>query len=257
MSYSAKVSGPVRYLPVELGGEVIGYLYAGVRTSGASFIRRLSAQDVKTGFQAARVWSERLEEGYAARLPAEETLRRWIGAEEHPIAGAVPRRAEFAELGSYEELRQLANPDHSEPPVPPAPPEPEFFPDGTPTDRSKGWGPLGPFTTNGPGYKMATDSAVRYLPAYRGDVLLGYLWVAETDDAAGFVPRAKARADGHRAERRWIDRMREAESQGLPPSEMLRSWIGAEEDPKAGRLPSDAAEQRAESLDDLRIRARD
>ncbi|GAA1763743.1 hypothetical protein [Streptomonospora arabica] len=257
VGYSAQVSGPVRYLPVELGGAVIGYLYAGVRTSGASFLRRLSAQGVKEGFNAAKVWTERLEQAYAERLPAEEALRRWIGAEEHPVAGAVPAGAEFTELGGYEELRRLANPGHTEAPVPPAPPEPEYFPDGTPVDRSKGWGPLSPFRTDSPGYTMATDSAVRYVPAYRGDLLLGYLWVAESDDAAGFVPRVKARVDGHRAESRWISRMKEAESNGLSPFGMLRSWVGAEEDPNAGSIPADAEEQRAPNLGELKRRARD
>ncbi|MDT0304223.1 hypothetical protein [Streptomonospora wellingtoniae] len=59
MGYATKVSGPVRYLSVELGGVVIGYLYTGVRTNGASFLRRFSAQGVKEGFKAAKVWSAR------------------------------------------------------------------------------------------------------------------------------------------------------------------------------------------------------
>ncbi|WP_052809289.1 hypothetical protein [Streptomonospora alba] len=236
---------------------VIGYLYTAVRGNSASYLRRLAAQDTEPGFDGAVVWSQRLSDAYQAGLPAQEALRGWIGAEEHPTAGAIPPGAKFTELGDYEELRQLANPGHVEPPLPGPPPEPGYFPDGTPFDRSKGWGPLGPLTTDGPGYKSATDSAVRYVPAYRGDFLLGYLWAAETDDAAGFVPRVKARLDGHIAESRWTTRMQRCESEGLSPLAMMRSWIGAEEDPTAGRIPVGVEERRAPGLPELNVHARD
>ncbi|WP_052809291.1 hypothetical protein [Streptomonospora alba] len=244
--YGSVERGPVRYLPVESGGEVIGYLYAGVKEKGASYIRRLGTQENRVGFAGATVWSQRLLEARKDGLSPEDALRRWIGAEERPQAGAVPAGAQFAEASSTEELRQLANPGRAEDLLPPWMREPGSG--GMQTERRAPgeWEPMGPMRTEYPeGYRLVSDTPVRYLPVYEGDTLLGYVWAAESDDAAGFAERTLPGGRGARALTAWIRRFGQCKSEGLTPLQGLRRWKGAAEDPVAGRVPADAPEGRA------------
>ncbi|MDA0567729.1 hypothetical protein LG943_25905 [Streptomonospora sp. S1-112] len=256
-TYGTRVSGPVRYLPVLLGGEVIGYLYASVRGNAASYIRRLGARATREGAEGAVEWARRLRAAHREGLTPQEALERWIGAEEHPHAGAVPVGTGFAEAESYEELMQRANPGYVEPEVPQVP---MYDSEGTPLDRDQpgGWGPIGPLRTEDPeGYRMVSLTPVLYYPVLRGGAGLGYVWAAEAGDAAGFAPRVEARGAGYRARTAWVDRFKLGKREGRTPLETIRWWKGAAEDPVAGRVPSEAQEQRAADSKALNLLAQD
>lgn len=102
------------------------------------------------------------------------------------------------------------------------------------------------------GWPWTTDGPVRYVPAVDDGGLLGYLWAAESDDAAGFVPAAAAGDRGDNADVAWVGRLRAAKASGLTPLGALRHWAGrTPDDARCGRVPRDA-EARAASLAELR-----
>jgi len=70
-------------------------------------------------------------------------------------------------------------------------------------------------------YARATDGPVRYLAVATGDVLLGYLWASEQEDAAGFVPRAAAGDDGLNASVAWTMELRARKARELLPVQAL------------------------------------
>jgi hypothetical protein len=84
------------------------------------------------------------------------------------------------------------------------------------------------------------------------DEVVGYLWAAETDDAAGFIRRMAAdRHDTFDAAVRWDELLREAYAAGLSPSQALQGWVGRPPDPEGGAVAADAERQRAPSLQAL------
>ncbi|WP_460999023.1 hypothetical protein [Streptomonospora sediminis] len=122
---------------------------------------------------------------------------------------------------------------------------PDTPPDSAPADRRAAgdWGPIGPVRTEYPeGYRLVSGGPVRYLPVYQGDTLLGYVWAAESDDAAGFAERTLPGGKGARALTAWIRRFEECKSEGVTPLQGLRRWKGAAEHPVAGRVPAGAQE---------------
>ncbi|SEF44300.1 hypothetical protein SAMN04489712_10137 [Thermomonospora echinospora] len=248
--YLVTAPGPVRYVEVTYRGEVIGCLWASVKYDAAGYVRRLEAEPPEA-FRAPLVWSRRLRAAKAEGLPALEALRRWRGAPEDPEGGTVVADAPERDADSYDALKKQLNPGHVDPMA-------DFFaqtptwPDGTPIDRSKGWDPLSPMKIPETDYPASTDGPVRYLPVTRGDTLLGYLWASAADDAAYYVGRTDAGADGWNAGVPWVLRLRRAQREGLTPLQALRRWKGAPEDPRAGTIAVDAHEQEASSLDDLK-----
>ena len=70
-------------------------------------------------------------------------------------------------------------------------------------------------------YARATDGPVQYVAVATGDVLLGYLWASEQEDAAGFVPRAAAGDDGLNASVAWTLELRARKERDLPPVQAL------------------------------------
>lgn len=98
-------------------------------------------------------------------------------------------------------------------------------------------------------YAASTDAPVRYLPVVRAGVLLGCLWAAEAEDAAGFVARDAA---GGPAERFWAERIARCAHDGLRPLKVLHRWAGEVEDPVGGAVPAEARERIAASPDVLR-----
>ncbi|GAA2111824.1 hypothetical protein [Actinomadura alba] len=247
-TYLLITKGPVHYLPVTLTGEVIGYLWASPTEKAGGYVRRLTASE--EAFRSPVTWSERMRESYGEGLSALQALRRWQGAPEDPQGGAIAADAEEGEAASLAELYELANPGGDPPPDSLGPEG--TFPDGTPMDRSKGWGDLSPFTLEKPGYSFQADSAVRYLPVTKGGEVLGYLWASGTEDAADYQRRLSAGAEGFRAGRLWISRLDQCKKEGLPPLDALRRWIGVPEDPEWGGVAADAQEQEAPSLDALK-----
>jgi ADP-ribosylglycohydrolase len=100
------------------------------------------------------------------------------------------------------------------------------------------------------GFAWTTTSAVRYVPVVRVGAVLGYLWAATGDDAAGFVVREAQGEDAFNASVAWVERLRWAKAQGMSPLQALRHWAGAPEDRRAGAVGRET-EREAESLAEL------
>lgn len=65
-----------------------------------------------------------------------------------------------------------------------------------------------------PRFPSTTESPVRHVP--RGAVV-GHVWAATTDDAAGFLVRKAAGPFAFNASVQWAERLRWAKSNGLTP----------------------------------------
>ncbi|MEU6033914.1 hypothetical protein ABZ801_00735 [Actinomadura sp. NPDC047616] len=234
---------------------MIGYLWAAVDGHAASFVRRVDGPEA--AFRAPLVWSKRLRAAATEGATPLGALRKWKGAPEDPEGGGITADAPEREAETLSELKELANPGWVDPLQDfLVETQVQAWPDGTPMDRSKGWGPLAPMQLPETDYPALTEAAVRYLPVTRGDVVLGYLWASVTDDAAYYVERASAGDDGINAGGVWVPRLREAANEGLTPLQALRKWKGAPEDPRGGTIKADAREQQAPSLEALKERAR-
>lgn len=71
-------------------------------------------------------------------------------------------------------------------------------------------------------YAGATDGPIRYVSvADGGGVLLGYLWAAQEEDAAGFVPRAAVGGDAMNAWVDWTMELRARKERDLTPVQAL------------------------------------
>ncbi|MFF5260124.1 hypothetical protein ACFY4C_14335 [Actinomadura viridis] len=240
--YDVRTRLPVVHLPVESGGRHLGFLWASVDDRAAGFLRR---KEFREEFEPLLVWGERLQKAYGEGLGAREAIRRWVGRPEHPVGGGVPADADERVEAGIEALYRLADPDHE--PSPWDSLAHGELPDGTPVDRSKGWGPL--YFELPPSYDLDTDGPVRYLPVVKGDVVLGYLWAAVDGEAAMYKAREDAGLDGANAASRWILLLRELYEEGVPALEVLARCKAAPEDPRGGVIPADA---RAEGLPSLR-----
>ncbi|RKS74712.1 hypothetical protein BZB76_3229 [Actinomadura pelletieri DSM 43383] len=244
-SYEDSARGSVRYVPVTLGGELIGYLWAANTEQAAGFVRRLKGP--RAALRAPLLWSERLDAAATGGLEPLEALRKWRGAPEHAEGGGVPADAAEEEAKSVDELTERLNPDWVDPLKDFFAKEPTW-PDGTPIDRRKAWEPLGPMQVPATDYPASTDGPVRYYPVVLQGKVVGYLWASVADDAAYWQDRADAGALGYNAGVPWVLRLREAAREGLTPLQALRKWKGAPEDPRGGAIPADAEEREAPSL---------
>jgi hypothetical protein len=89
-----------------------------------------------------------------------------------------------------------------------------------------------PFKPAGPApdkYAARTDHPVRYLAVgSRAGVVLGYLWAADGEEAAGFVRRPAAGDDGGNEAVAWTMELRDAKSRGVPAARLLEEFAQAE-----------------------------
>ncbi|RKS08300.1 hypothetical protein DFP74_3996 [Nocardiopsis sp. Huas11] len=125
-------------------------------------------------------------------------------------------------------------------------------------ERARTWGPLGPFTADRRTYPPTAEGAVRYLPVRTGadgDVL-GYLWAAETDDAASFVTAGHAGAVGAAAKGHWIRWLAERRSEGLSPLRALERAATEPVDTAGGAPAPGSAPSTAPDLATLELIAR-
>lgn len=249
-SYSHWTREPVIYFWVRLRGKRIGCLWGSVQHPAAGF---LLAPDV-SGAQmyAGDVWEDRLAESYAARIPAAEAVRRWKGAAEDPVAGAIAAGEEEGQATSLQVLHEVVAPGF------PAPAGPAIqdgkFPDGTPVDRSHGFGPL--ISTLPPTYPEETAAPVRYLPVTVQGTVVGYLWASVDGQAAGYLNREPAGTAGEVAAGLWKLRLSDAHRKGVPSLDALRRCALAPEDRLSGIIGRDAQERELPGLDALRELAR-
>ncbi|MFC5745158.1 hypothetical protein [Actinomadura rugatobispora] len=247
-TYEMFTRKPVIYLPVLLNGGRIGFLWASVTDRAAGFLR--SREFLQEAWDAPMVWNERLQRSYAQGLPAREAIRAWIGEPEDPRGGGVPSGVRERVADALTEVEALADP--TRPPGPGPLIQDGELPDGTPVDRSKGWGPL--HFEVPPSYDLETDGPVRYFPVVKGSVLLGYLWASVAGNAAFYMERKDSGMDGVNAGGPWIVRLRELYGQGVPAIEAL-ARCRAEPSPgggdRAGAVPPDAREEELPSLEAL------
>ncbi|MGK5530599.1 hypothetical protein [Streptomyces sp. URMC 129] len=88
---------------------------------------------------------------------------------------------------------------------------------------------LRPTVAGGPEhYARTTERLVRYarVAAEDGGVL-GYLWWADADAAAGYVPRAAGGDDAYNAGVAWTRRLRACKARGLAPSQAVAELTAA------------------------------
>ena len=223
----------VRYYPVTLGDEIIGYLYASEDDEWASFIRRMeSTQDT---FRAAVEWSKRLDQAGNYGFSPLQAVRHWVGKSAHPVAGGIPADSQEQRASDRGTLERLANPIRGEHEPPPS-------------EVSEGLGYSGSgWDADQSGYDFLTAGPVYYLAITRQGKVLGYIWASETGDAADFVPRTGAGPAGIAAGEVWMSRLDQAAAEGLEPLHALRRWVGEPEDSVAGGIAADALEMTAPS----------
>jgi hypothetical protein len=229
--YPGPPDGPVRYERVYRGNTVIGYLWWA--PAGRGFVPRPDAG--RAGAIADGEWRRRLRAAHA-RENAVDDWRR------HPddTAGALNDTDEWEAATLAELVRLAAEPEREE--------RHRKGRGRAPADEL-GAGQRGPEPSF---YVRDTDGPVSYAPAVAGDgTVLGYLWAAEGDDAAGFVERAAAgTVNASNAASAWHQRLRRAYDRGLPALRALREWVG--EDPAAGHDP-DVAEPLAAASPEWRL----
>ena len=213
-------AGPVRYERVYQGNTVIGYLWcsaAGLE-HGAGFVPRPDAGEA--GAAAHAEWRRRVGAAHAGADVIAEWRRR-----PDDRAGALNDTAEWEAATLADLVRLAAEPERE-----------ERHTKGR--ARAARADDAAPAPNPGPaGYAPDTAGPVRYAPAVSGDgTILGYLWAADDEDAAGFVERSAAgTVNASNAADVWQRRLRRAHERGLPALLALREWIG--EDPAAGHHP--------------------
>jgi hypothetical protein len=95
-------------------------------------------------------------------------------------------------------------------------------------------------------YALSTARPVRYAEVRNGDVVLGYLWVAVGEEAAGYEPRVAAGDDGENTGVRCYARLRKAKAAGVATADLL-SWFRSGDGPTVS-----TPEHEAENLARLR-----
>ncbi len=87
--YDSWTRRPVVYLPVVSRGDLIGYLWAGIGSNAAGYMRRLAADPDNA--TCPDFWQDRLAENCRNNLTPEQVIQHWIGWPEDPRCGAIPR----------------------------------------------------------------------------------------------------------------------------------------------------------------------
>lgn len=252
-TYEGWTRQPVLYLPVMRRGEFMGCLWASVTHNSAGFIRKMSGGDPLSdpSWTAIDTWADRLAAAYADRLPAQQAIQQWIGAPEHPEGGGISVDTQVQQVESLAALYELVNPGGPPPPNPLV--QDGMYPDGTPVDRSQGWGPLvsAPLRR----YATTTSSAVRYLPIVKEGRHIGYLWASVDNDAADYLPLHSAGKTAQVAAGLWQLRLSQGYRQRIPPLQILRDNRHHPEDRLSGMIQPDAAEAELPSLEHLKTLA--
>lgn len=256
--YEGWTREPVFYFAVTLRGTLLGYLWASTMHNSASFLRNLPSQRqsydpfTDPSLLACDVWYKRLETAYGQGMTAQDAVRRWVGVPEDPTGGGIAADAVEGHAESLQALREWANPGR---PLEPGPLiQDGTYPDGTPADRSKGWGPLvsAPLVR----YPTETSSAVHFSPVTKDGQAVGYVWASVTGEAADYLLRAPAGRAGEVAAgwwQLWLSRSFEAGYTSLQALEYCRNQP---EDHLAGIIGPDAPLWELDTLDELKAYAR-
>lgn len=100
------------------------------------------------------------------------------------------------------------------------------------------------------GYASEADTPIRYMAVATGGRVLGYLWAADAEDAAGYEPRNAAGDAAFDAGVVWLTRLTEARYKQMSPLEALAELARLPADPQAGQAVL-GSEHEAPSLETL------
>ncbi|MCF3180792.1 hypothetical protein IPZ70_12740 [Streptomyces polychromogenes] len=92
---------------------------------------------------------------------------------------------------------------------------------------------LVPGDAAGQDYESSTEHPVRYAHVRRGEQVLGYLWAAVGDAAAGYEPRTAAGDAAFEAGVPWLLQLRALRLRGFGPLEALNELLGSSADGSA------------------------
>ncbi|WP_433524280.1 hypothetical protein ACQPZ2_03520 [Nocardia pseudovaccinii] len=246
-AYERWTRKPLLAWPVVVHGEFMGVVWASKEHDSAAVLRLLSRPD---GWMD--VWEARLDEAYRQGLRPTDAVGRWIGAPEDPVGGHIPSDVPPYEAPNLATLYQRINPGG--PPAPNPWIQDGEFPDGTPVDRSQGWGPLvsSPLSR----YPTDTQSPVRFFPVTKNATVLGYLWASTTGEAADYLPRSAAGAAGVAAAGLWQLWLSRAYKERLSSLQALDRCQNMPEDHLSGVIGGHASLSELPSLDQLKSIAR-
>lgn len=241
---------PIAYLPVMVGGELVGCLWASVEGHAAGYLRRIAADS--DNITRPSYWNEQLDRLADRGMTALDAIRSWIGAPADAHMGRIPADAEEGRATNKAELWELLNPGG--PPLGEGPwVQDGEYPSGSPEDRASGWS--APTVVNPPRYATETTGPIIFYPVAKNSRTVGYLWASPTDSAADYVPRLSAGPDGQMAGGLWVARLMDCYAARLSALEAIRWCRGQPYDEYSGAIPPGAQEEHLESLSSLRIRA--
>ncbi|MGF6886512.1 hypothetical protein ABIA39_004714 [Nocardia sp. GAS34] len=260
-TYDGWTRQPVFYYPVTLRGALLGYLYASVTHNSAGFIRNLPARisELSTAelladpsWRAVDTWGDRLKACYSRGLSAQDAVRSWIGVPEDPKGGGILADAAEGRSETLEGLNQSLNPGAQ--PVPSPLIQDGTYPDGTPVDRSQGWGPL--ISSPLRRYPVETAGSVRFYTVTKEGGALGFVWAALAGDGADYLPYGPAGRHGEIAAGLWQLWLSRAFEAGYTPLEALEYCRTQPEDWMSGVIGPDAQAGEFPTLAELKDWAR-
>jgi hypothetical protein len=92
-------------------------------------------------------------------------------------------------------------------------------------------------------YAYTAESTVTYVAVANRAGIIGYLWAADDEDAAGYEPRPALGGDAFNAGVPWVMKLREAKARRLRPSQALAEFSKLRGDEEMGRVvPGSQAE---------------
>ncbi|TDQ52271.1 hypothetical protein [Actinorugispora endophytica] len=98
----------MRYLPVTKDGVVVGYLWASTEEEAAGLLKASTVRTHTEGMRVFVFWAERLDSALADGLTALQALKRWGGAPEDPIGGAIPPDAREEIAPNLDEMKRIS-----------------------------------------------------------------------------------------------------------------------------------------------------
>ncbi|MFF1685399.1 MULTISPECIES: hypothetical protein [unclassified Streptomyces] len=100
---------PVRYFPVMLRGQLIGYLWASESASGdaANFFPVHGLGTL--GWNATGTWQGRLQQARESGMTPLEAVRHWVGKPEDSRGGAVPADSDGHVVADSQAVRLLTS----------------------------------------------------------------------------------------------------------------------------------------------------
>ncbi|MGL4745267.1 MAG: hypothetical protein ACRCYX_02610 [Dermatophilaceae bacterium] len=103
-------------------------------------------------------------------------------------------------------------------------------------------------------YAYVTNGPVEYIAVGNEHGVLGYLWTADIDGAAGYEASPAGDDTAENAGMPWVLRLREAKAEGLTPTEALARMEAHPGSPDGGTVIA-GSRNRADSLTALRAMA--